>query len=439
MLAFLVVAVFAVFCFAWHRHEYLLAVAIGLFGAYELMGPLFYRMDEIDLFINATRLYEFVATPQLVEAHEELIGVFLLFFVISYYSLPLIVERAFSFKLGRAIFRPEEKTAPAPVKRYYFLLLVLLVFGVISVSQDVGTIRLHDYLGYEYVTTPFYSYGTLLIVVSAPLVVYTMLKKQWVLLGIILLACIPLSSQIFISSRRQFFAPIFVFLILHLLYSYTSRKRYFWLLLCTTGAIVFLGLQAQMRILFTGVELTEGDALTSIALQLGEFVAISSTTLYTLAYIDPAFFTDFLHFFVMGVGNMIPFVKFGDLLFPEYVQNIQRMIETVAPVGGLSLIAESYVAAGTTGVAIVAVLSGGLFSFGHLAWKSYSISKDSLSPRLIYFCCLICLLTLKYRSGYTDAFLATVNFSLLYAACMLPSLLARQRKRLTADPSLVRG
>ena len=203
MLAAILTATLVITVFSMYRRHYLFGVSVALFGLYELLGPLFYLFDDYDQLVIATRIYDLVATPQLVDVHLELIAQFLVFFVGAYVGMPFLIERVFSWRFASTLFRNDEVTSPEHFKRYYVLLGVLFVFGVISAFQDVGTLRLHDYRGYEYYTTPFYSYGTLLIICAAPLIVYALKQKQWVRVMWLLITIVPLGSQIFISSRRQ--------------------------------------------------------------------------------------------------------------------------------------------------------------------------------------------------------------------------------------------
>lgn len=434
MLIILVVAVVSIAALAMSKKHYLLGVSIVLFGLYELFGPLLYYFDDFGEFAQSMAVYNLVATPDLVSLHVELIGTFLIFFLASYVISPVLIERIFSWRFSQSFLGYGETNHAVKFKHYYILLTALAIFGLVSVAQDVGTQRLHDYLGYEYSVTPFYSYGTLLMVCVAPLVIYSIRMRHWGRLALVVLCALPIASQIFISSRRQFFAPMILFFTFYLLYQKGGSRRFLWLALFLTGSLMFLGMQAQMRIWITGVDYTNTDATVPVAVQVAEFVAISSTTLYALVYVDPAFFTDFLHFFVLGVCNAIPYVKFGEILFPDYTQGIQRMFETIAPFGGLSVIAESYAAAGYTGVAIVACIAGAIFYFGNLAWRAYSTASAMPSLRLVFYCCCICTIILKYRSGFTDAFLASVNFALLYFACTLPFFLEQQRGRAASIP-----
>lgn len=428
MLIALTLLTAVVAAYALRRQHYLLGTSVALFGMYELLGPLLYYYDDGE-FAQLMYLYNLVATDDLVNVHVELIATFLMFFLAGYLLLPLLIERIFSWNFASTFFETHEIVEDRQFKRFYILLVVLTIFGLISVSQGVGTQRLHDYLGYEYNVTPFYSYGTLLLCGTAPLIVYAVRTRQIAKLLLIILAILPIASQIFISSRRQFFAPLILFFVFYLLYKRGSVKRFAWLGAFLVVSIIFLGLQVQMRILITGVDYTNTDTATAVAVQVAEFIAISSTTLYSIVYVDPAYFTNFLHFIVMGVSNVIPYLKLGDLLFPDYTQGIQRMFETVAPFGGLSVIAESYASAGYVGVGVVAMLSGAIFQYGHLAWRAYSGNEAFLSPRLIFFASLICILILKYRSGFTDAFLTSVNFGLLYTACVVPAMFAEGRMR----------
>jgi hypothetical protein len=407
------------------RRHYLAGLFVALVGLYELTAPFLWTHSLFEEVIPAVSLYSSVANESRVSDH---------LLAISEFLGSLISAYAFAWWLLRAMgwTRNEGAVLAARVvtaSKFYFLLAVILVFGVISFLQDAGQVRLYDYLGYDYYGSPFFSYGTLLIVCLSPIVLLCVQSKSWALLSIALICAAPLGWEVFVSSRRQFFAPALLYGIFYFLYGDRSPMRNVRLTVFVALGLVFLGLQANMRTSITGVSLTNEDEALPLVVQLGEFVAIGSTTLFSVSLVNESYFTKFAHFLIMGIANSIPYYKFGDLAFPEYVSAVQSIIERIAPFGGLSFIAEAYLALGNLGVIIVGAICGAFLAVAENILRHSMVRPLRLTTGSMYVTCLIATLFLKYRSGFTDAFLTIVAFSCLYAFAMLPSFLSTVRLR----------
>ena len=94
------------------------------------------------------------------------------------------------------------------------------------------------------------------------------------------------------------------------------------------------------------------------------------------------------------------------------------ILRTVAPIGGLSMIAECYLSFGIAGVVFLGLLTATLTGFFHLRLlKFYSLQQFSAANILIVS--VGCVLLGKYRSGISDAFLVFTSMSILFAALYL--------------------
>lgn len=416
----------------FRRRHYLASLFIAMVAMYELTAPILYQLDIFDDIVSALALYASVATEERIREHVLSVGLYLAFLLIGYLgALWLLRSLGIPQPASRS---PVSFNGPGSARPgFYFLLLIILVFGIISWAMDAGRVRLLDYLGYDLYGTPFYSYGTLLFVCLAPLAIVAVQRRAWAYLLIVVLCAFPIATEIFISSRRQFFAPTVLYGIFYFLYSDRSPIRHVRLITFIALSLVFFGLQANMRTTITGTALIDQEEALPLAVQLGEFVAIGSTTLFSVSLINEANFTGFLQFIITGVANSIPYYKLGDIAFPEYVEYIRSMVEQIAPFGGLSGVAEAYMSAGNFGVGIVGMLTGVLLMFGERSLRVHMTKPLVPTFGSLYMACVVTTLFMKYRSGFTDAFLTFVAFTFLYAFALLPSFIASWRLRLSAQ------
>jgi hypothetical protein len=159
----------------------------------------------------------------------------------------------------------------------------------------------------------------------------------------------------------------------------------------------------------------------SVAPQLGEFVAIGATSLYSYPVVEERGVTYGSQFAVTAL-NAIPFAKLGDALFPAVAQQFMDIVRTVAPFGGLSMIAECYLSFGRAGVVILALLMALLAGKFHRQLIDF-YSRRRFSATSVLFVSVGAVLLGKYRSGVSDAFLAFTSMSILFAALYLLAML----------------
>lgn len=420
MLNLLIIVLLVAVAHAFARRHYLLGLCNIIVGLYELSAPVFHELGGFQQLIPLMWRYEAYATEQNVHDHVLLVMQFVVSSNIAYWFLPFIFQYLVGNKYAslQRVGRPV--TAATNLRHFYALIVLIFSFGAISSATGAGNLMLDDYLiesdgaGSGGVTA-FFWYGTLLITCCAPILSYLYVHKKWVLFGIILFAMFPMIYEVFLSSRRQFVAPALAFFLFQFLYGYRGTYKYALVGLFLLLAVGLLGAQAGMRTEFSG-DITSSDAsfATPFAAQFSEFVAAGATTLASIELIQPNSYTYFGHFFVLGFANSIPYVKLGNTGFPEYIASYQSLYRSIAPIGGFSTIGEAYLAWGELGVMGVALIAGSLARLGHIGLERFFSGKIGLPVHGTYVVCMTCILMLKYRSGFTDAYMSFVNFSLIY-------------------------
>lgn len=442
VLNLLLIGVIAIALYAIVRRHYLLGLCNISVGLYELSAPVFHEIGDFQDLIPLMWRYETYATDQNVHDHILLAALFLFFFNVAYVVFPFIFHQVFGGRLpssGSLGTRPSQTT---DLRHYYALIVLIFAFGAASFATDAGNLMLNDYLlesegAGSGAVTAFFWYGTLLIVCCAPIISYLYFHKKWTFLVVILSAMSPLIYEVFLSSRRQFIAPALVFFLLQYLYGYHGKHKYLYVTTFLLVAASLLGAQASMRTEFSG-DLTSSTTSFAVpfAAQFNEFVAAGTTTLSSIELIDSSAYTYFGHFFVLGFANSIPYIKLGNMGFPEYISNFQILYKSIAPIGGFSTIGEAYLAWGELGVITVALIIGSLTRVGHVALSRFFASTIELPIHGTYLTCITCILLLKYRSGFTDAYMATVNFTLLYYFVVtFQFLLFRDKQRKAFSPA----
>jgi hypothetical protein len=234
-----------------------------------------------------------------------------------------------------------------------------------------------------------------------------------------LLAALPLMHEIFLTSRRQFFLPLVFVILLWRLYGF--NKLLSWSSRAGVVALVllFFGLQYSLREKVAGEDVTITSSVLegSLAPQLGEFVAVAATSLSSYSIVEQRGLT---YGSQLGLAalNAVPFVKLGNALFPDATRQYAEITSTVAPVGGLSMIAECYLSFGRTGVVALGLLMAVLGGKFHRRLIDF-YSRQRFSAANILFVSVGCVLLGKYRSGVSDALIAFTSMSILFAALYL--------------------
>ncbi len=182
---------------------------------------------------------------------------------------------------------------------------------------------------------------------------------------------------------------------------------------------MFFGLQYSLRERVIGDDVTITDSVLegSLAPQFGEFVAIGATSLYSYPVVEQRGVT-YGSQFAVTVLNAVPFAKLGNAVFPAAAAQFLDIASTVAPFGGLSMIAECYLSFGRAGVVVLGLLMAVLAAKFHQRLIDF-YSRRRYSATNILFVSVGCVLLGKYRSGVSDAFLAFTSMSILFVALYL--------------------
>jgi len=219
MIIFVSIAIclFLICCFAKKGHYFFCALFF-IIGAYEFVGILY--IAYFDLQNISPGLYKStVRYINTVNIEHYTIFVDILLFTMSFFYWML----NWSPK-GYMNFNPVQKTE----NKFWFLLFFLLILGVISIYTKSGLARVADYgfvNGINARQSPAIFYGRALLVVGAGLLLFALKEKKWKY-AIIVLCCItPISYELFISGRRQSFAPSFMMIVMFIAYRKSMKYR----------------------------------------------------------------------------------------------------------------------------------------------------------------------------------------------------------------------
>jgi oligosaccharide repeat unit polymerase len=405
---------FALFVIAQlvRRKEFLLPLMMALVLAYELPGPFIHSFSDLEAFSVAQFLFAEYASDENVSLLVSAVLVFLISMRVGY-AIPRGLPRTL----------PASRDAESSIFQYSLLVVAVLAFGIGSVATDAGAIRFADYSGTERNTIPAFGYGTMLLVTIAPLLLAAATKRKWILVIVLMAAMLPIAHEAFISSKRQYFAPFVAVFIFYVVYSNRIRHRSLALMLVLSALLSFFAAQFLLRESVSGVEVDGDPTLAIIIPQLGEFVAVGSTSLYAMTFVQPETTTYGMNF-LLTLLNSVPYIKFGDLLFPGEVSRLTYFAQVLAPFGGLSALAEAWWSFRFVGVVFFGALIGLILRLGERRLRDALGSGLSLNMRDIYWTCLIATLFVKYRSGLTDALQTAIYFSILYWLLVFPLALA---------------
>jgi hypothetical protein len=311
-------------------------------------------------------------------------------------------------------------------------LFIVLLFGVVSVISKAGQSSLNDYSGVAVFTTPFFYYGIILLPAPVLSLYLSFSKKKYIMAAIIFLMILPLCHEIFISSRRQYFAPSIFAILLYYLYS--GKKT--WLSIKGSLLVVFFVLlfayQYAMRYQFVGDYAVTNPYELVLGPQLGEFLAIGETTYQAWRCIN------FTEMFAPTIGghwgyqllNAVPFVKFGSYLFSDYNIFLSRIFSVISPWGGISIVADTLIAFGNVGVLIVPIFLGCLLGYCQVNLTRAFYHDSFISTHIVFTIVIGTAVLLKHRSGFVDMLQAIVYFYLLiYVITTIERFFSTQAKR----------
>jgi hypothetical protein len=300
---------------------------------------------------------------------------------------------------------------------FYYLIFFVFVCGVISVNANAGSVRLLDYEGADLPTTPFFTYGNVLLATVMTVAVAFVAQRNWTGLSLIAVGIAPLVHELVITSKRQYFAPSVLVIILSVLYSRQIKAKFSIILVLMGAAITFFGVQYYLRVAFMEGEdvSTQGLFDGTLVPQLGEFVAIGSTTLYAWGdYVLSGEPVTLGAHWTYHALNAVPYIRLGDILFPDYATDLFASYRAISPWGGLSILADSILGFGVAGLGAAAIVIGALIRYWHGLLHRYLANGIELSVRGVYVISMIATLCLKYRSGVGDIIQNVVQLTILY-------------------------
>lgn len=401
--------------YAWRKGQYLFALAVGLIALYELTAPtLWFFGGLLDLSAMDALFGPFADeadVERLLAAVAVLLGA-----LTCGYAVPLA-------------WHHNQRPRDGEGSDYVVLIGAIFAMGAASVYAGAGATRLQDYLGGEERGLPVFNYGLALMVVVLPLLIACWNKRLWWLCSVLLVAIAPLCYEAFAGGRRQFFAPLVFLAIIYALYNPSVKRRLLWFTAAAVFIVVFFGWQYHLRVELGGTGGEETVAAQAIFPQLGEFIAIGSTSLYAVALIDGQNMTYGQH---IGINllNTVPYLKLGDIFFSVEGEQYRTLLQQLAPVGGLSALADAWLAFRWLGVALVGLTFGVLLRAAEHALRRVFSSGLPFHPRDVFVICLIATEFVKYRSGVSDMLQAAINFSLLYWAFILAGVVFTDAARL---------
>ena len=318
------------------------------------------------------------------------------------------------------------------VKRFFFTVTFFVCFCcLVAYLTNAGSERLKDYIGEEAKVSPFYSYGTTLLTVMFIHLSSLYEKKKYLLIAAIFIAIYPLMYELFISSRRQFFAPIIGLILFSIVYRKRDKVSWMRVIILLMASLTLLGFQFLSRNIFTG-NISESLSIfdATLAPQLSEFVGIGNTSLlawekYVVLMENISFGLQFAFYLI----NAIPYIKIGTFLFPDYMNVLSSSFLEIAPFGGLSVIAEAFFSFGIFGILPLGVLLGFLLAKADLVMSSRLQDGMPRDIGSIFKISLTCILLFKYRSGLSDALSFSVLYSMLFWSLFFVSTISVSHRR----------
>lgn len=404
MIIFLILSLILYFLFILYRSKnYLFFIYSAIFFLYEFPAILLYLSD-IDDFVSAQKLFLSRIDDQ---------DYYYIFGVLFFYLSTLFAYFFYRINYKKLTLANKVKYYPSS---FFYLSIIIFIFGLASIYAGASSVRILDYAGEGLPTTPLFSYGITLLPVSAIGAYFFFSKGKYNSFLTIIVLCLPLSYEIFLTSRRQWFAPAILVIILIYLYSKASLKdKSKALILSSVAGIILFSIQFGTRSNVADFYIEGGALYGVIAPQFGEFIAISSTSLfawgdYAVGEKPPTYGFHLLYLIL----DAFPFFKLGSFIFPDYIDTLTSIRLEVAPTGGMSLFADALISFGYFGLLIFGIFTGLLLKIFHSHLLKYSDSNQSFSVPSMFYFSLISILLLKYRSGFGDIFQATIGFTFLY-------------------------
>lgn len=394
------------------KRHYLFAIALGIIGFYELAESIFSEI--ISLEIIRSGIPSYVAgfdTPD-INALGITLGraAFFLFTMASYF---------FTIRWSQRFTHPA-RYKKVPVYRFAFITLAVFAFGVISVYTGSGAKMVEIYsIGDTYgqgAYVPLFYYGTYLLVVLVVLGLSSFEKKHWAAMAILVMAAIPIMWEIIISGKRQFWMPSFFVILLYLLYSRRLKINLkIWIPVLVAVIVLAMGLQFQLRLIEQGAVI--GDDFNSVILWpfLEEFFGNGriSRVAWNI-YVEGNQSVQYGLQWLFIISNSFPYMKIGNLLWPQYKSEMDSIYLSVAPWGGLPMFADAIIAFGFFGIGLVGAVIGSLLAFAHRKIEYWFAQGINITGQSVYFISLISTLVLKYRSGVGDVLHTIISFSCMF-------------------------
>ncbi len=397
-----------VLAIGWYfkKRHYLFGIFVLLFGCYELPGPILFSGILGDDFVTAQRIFMSKADERSVTYYIYALSAF--FVVLNGVYLSAVRLRLIRSAAPNLQLRNQSRI-------FTTLILAIFLFGLVSVYVDAGAVRVLDYLGESLSTSPLFSYGIILLASAVMVAYHHFSRRDWFVFILIVIALIPLLHEVFLTSRRQFFAPSIFSLLLIVLYDTRLRSRYLIITGLVMLSLLFFGIQFLVRSEVTDNVSTEGAFELFFAPQLGEFVAIGSIGFYTWVSVVMGSMSVSYGFHIMYQAlNAFPFIKLGNILFPSYGADLISIVSQLSPFGGFSIVADALFSFGLLGLLYMAIFIGFTIAIFHKLLLRYLSNGFVPTVASVYVVSLTATVLLKYRSGFGDMFMAFLTYTLLY-------------------------
>lgn len=404
MIIFCIICSLLLLLYSIYKGVYILSIFLVIHSIYEFTAPLsYFYFDDSDV--------EFSLISHYSDAFTQFFYLNLIFQLFVTYSFFYFYNKA-KYNKYNIISIQESNILFSNISLFIF------ICGIISFYYNAGDNLLLDYSGLTGQVTRFFYYGySFLPTIALYMIINIRGKIKYYNIFLALLLIAPLCYEIFISSRRQWFAPIIGIYILYILYnkSIAFRNKIIYVCSGVMISLLLLGAQFAMRSLHLGSQANQESLLDiSSSSNLFEFFAVSATSFsaWDIFIVHSEPFTNGSQI-LFTIINSIPFIKLGDILFPSYSLYLKYIIKEVAPMGGFSVIAECLITFGYFGIPIFALLYGYVISKLHNS-IFYLFNSISLSYESIYFATISSIFIFKYRSGISDCILSIINFTILY-------------------------
>lgn len=387
--------------YSLRKRHYYFALLYFWVGIYENVGQLYFAFfEDFNFGVNVQRIIEpYVTESVLINYRLVLIGFFLfmaiIYFLMDKYdkcpSSPIIIK--------------------STVSDFNFLFFGVILFGIIAVATNAGSVRQLDYLSNIYRDTkenPALPYGQHLLVCAVGLLWYSILNRRWWYALIIALSIAPITFELFIAGRRQVFMPSVLLVLMLVLYNNTIKNKRRVVIVLSLAISAFTAYQFSNR---TGS--IEFDPI-QIIFQFSELLLIHATSLVSFSVVDVNSIS-FGQIYVVDLLNSFPYFRLGDFILNAFGKKPWSYdSETVTPMGGLSMIADSILAFHVFGPFILAFFMAAIAHFYHRRFRIYTQYSSFANFNAMLILPIGVIFVMNYRNGFSHLIKGVVSFCLIY-------------------------